>query len=250
MRKGLVLGSFATSRRAAVARAKVCLTPLALVFLQCYSAWTATAAARPIPPSRTVAAIEGGVEPPQSAGTTCPATPTPGQSATLLPNGSWLLLGGLGKEGPQAAAFLEDPELTRVSAIAGSLGVPRAWHTATVLPDGTVLILGGVDSTGRVVNRTEQFDPVTGTFRLQAVAAPTPRAHQTGTVLADGTVLFAGGISEDAAILRRAELWNPTTGQRKALTAEMSVERRDQCATLLASGKVLLWGGTNGDRLR
>src|SRR5215207_9708392 len=67
-----------------------------------------------------------------------------GQSATLLPDGSWLLLGGEGEGGPQRDAYLKDAATGGVRALTGGLLSGRAWHTATLLPDGGVLVLGGV----------------------------------------------------------------------------------------------------------
>jgi hypothetical protein len=88
-----------------------------------------------------------------------------GQTATLLPDGRWLLIGGesggkiigaltiLGNDGVPASNQI----------LPTALAHPRSGHTATVLPDGTVLILGGNGADGSIVTQAEVFDPATGT---------------------------------------------------------------------------------------
>ena len=174
-----------------------------------------------------------------------------GQTATLLPDGSLLLVGGLGQTGPVTTAFIEAHGSTQPAPLENVVNVPRAWHTSTLLPDGNVLVFGGLDSAERVVTTPELFDPLTATFSLLRTPGPTPRAHHSATVLTDGTILIAGGLSSDGVLLTNAELWDPRTGVRTTLPAELTMPRRNHCATLLPNGKVLLWGGTNpsGERL-
>jgi len=63
-------------------------------------------------------------------------------TATLLPDGRVLVVGGSGPDGALASAELWDPE-TASFGPAGSLAQARGHHTATLLPDGRVLIVGG-----------------------------------------------------------------------------------------------------------
>src|SRR5438067_1096660 len=60
----------------------------------------------------------------------------PGQSATLLPNGKWLLIGGESPNGPVTTIAVRDPQTGAISQLDGKLATARAWHTATLLPDG------------------------------------------------------------------------------------------------------------------
>jgi len=101
-----------------------------------------------------------------------PAANVPGQSATRLPDGRVLLIGGLGSAGPMMAATLWDPRTgARVSLPVG-LEHARAWHTATLHPDGSVLIRGGVGATGDVVGAVERFHPAAQVFETLAEDAP------------------------------------------------------------------------------
>src|SRR5262245_1814977 len=88
-----------------------------------------------------------------------------GQSATLLPNGRILLLGGVAADGqPTRAAAFCDAESGAETPLASSLLFARQGHTATVLPDGSVLILGGVNASGALVTQAEIFRPETLSF--------------------------------------------------------------------------------------
>ena len=63
-------------------------------------------------------------------------------TATLLPSGQVLVVGGFNSSGYQASAELYDPANNTWSA-AASLATARAYHTATLLPSGQVLVVGG-----------------------------------------------------------------------------------------------------------
>src|SRR5262249_9666292 len=112
------------------------------------------------------------------------APPTePGQSATLLSSGDWLLLGGEQSGRPVATAKLlgNGRELP-----IGDMRYARSGHTATVLPDGSVLVLGGVGPDGRVVTTAESFNVSTQQFAQLEGLESLARAQHTATLLSDG----------------------------------------------------------------
>lgn len=129
-----------------------------------------------------------------------------GASATLLPDGRWLLLGGEGPRGVQARAELAAGDGLAAARLSATMHRARAWHTATVLPDGTVLIAGGVGGDGSIVGDAELFHPSTQSFELLTDSGITPRAHHTATLLTDGRVLIAGGASSHGTVEAGAEL--------------------------------------------
>ncbi len=179
---------------------------------------------------------------PQSTG----AAATSGQSATLLPDGRWLIAGGEGPGGPQATMAIQDRQTGVTTPLNASLQHPRAWHSATVLPDGSVLILGGVGTDG-VRGDAELFDPETERVEPLRYSALTPRAQHTATLLTDGRVLIVGGLSDTGETLADAELWDPREQSARLLTGALATARRAHRATLLPSGAVLLWGGADND---
>ena len=68
-------------------------------------------------------------------------------TATLLPSGQVLVVGGGGAAGFLASAEVYDLTANRWSG-AGSLTTARANHTATLLPNGQVLVVGGTGESG------------------------------------------------------------------------------------------------------
>jgi RHS repeat-associated protein len=170
------------------------------------------------------------------------APPTaPGQSATLLPDGRWLLLGGEGERA--VSAWLHDAATGQTSALAATLATARAYHSATLLPDGLVLVLGGLGADGTLVRSAELFDPASRRLSTIAATGLLERARHTATLLMDGRVLVAGGVDARGAPVAQAELWNPATRQPDALHARLVYPRSGHAATLLAAEPVLLSGG-------
>jgi RHS repeat-associated protein len=171
-------------------------------------------------------------------------TLAPGQTATLLPDGRWLLLGGETRSGLSAAAGLWDPRTQLTTPLTARMGTPRAWHTATILPDGSVLVAGGVGPDGGVTGALERFELTTE--HVVTLGSAIPRAQHTATLLSDGRVLLTGGIGADGAVHATTELWDSRTG---GLTpgAALADPRAAHEAILLPDGTVLLWGGISAD---
>jgi RHS repeat-associated protein len=173
----------------------------------------------------------------------------PGQSATLLPDGRWLLVGGQLANGRLlSTAEIWDARSGVTTLLSNELRHARAYHSATALPDGTVFIFGGVDSGGQVVGAPELFHPSTETFlpisqssisHLQSSLSLLPRSHHSATLLTDGRLLIAGGVGGDGQALDVGELWDTQSLVRIAHSAA----RRNHTATLLPDGNVLLSGG-------
>src|SRR5262245_26607369 len=169
------------------------------------------------------------------------ATPpvlAPGQSATLLPDGRWLLIGGEGAQGPVDTMTTWTPSTGAMVAVTRGLAHARAWHTATVLPDGTVLIVGGWGAGGAVVDAVERFDPAWSSLRSESIRDPRARAAHTATLLTEGRVLFVGGVGADGALLADAELWEPGRSRAETLAAGLTTARAGHTARLLADGTV------------
>ncbi len=124
-------------------------------------------------------------------------TPRSDHTATLLADGSVLIVGGVSDplRGTQVlAAERFDPIANRFVA-AGPLASGRAGHTATLLADGSVLVVGDGASAVR-------WDPAQHAFVDGATIAP-DRAGHTAVRLADGSVLVAGGTGASTFTLLR-----------------------------------------------
>lgn len=158
-------------------------------------------------------------------------------SASLLPDGSVLLAGGV--ESSLLERFLP---ATGAFVLAGDLGSKRWAHQATELPDGSVLLTGGLGAPG--VHATAQvYDPASGVHAAGSMIGA--RMLHAAAALADGRVLVSGGLpaaSSDTYATASAELFDPATGRFLA-AGTMGVPRTGHTATRLADGRILICGG-------
>jgi Galactose oxidase, central domain len=204
-------------------------------------------------------AIQASIAPP--IGTFTPTAgnmdfPRAGHTATLLQDGTVLIVGGENSTGPLATAEIFNPSNGMFTPTSRSMQTARVGHTATLLTDGTVLVTGGNDATGALAT-AEIFNPATRMFTPTSGNMETARVGHTATLLNDGRVLVAGGgISPEVLFgpvadpgTASAEIFNPTSGQFTPAGNNMSATRIYHTATLLPSGDVLLAGGNIGSAL-
>ena len=163
-------------------------------------------------------------------------------TATLLPNGKVLVVGGLNVSGVLSRAELYDPT-NGAWAPTGQLGRARESHTTTLLPNGKVLVAGGVDVSG-VLRSAELYDPSTGTWRATG-DLNVARSEHTATLLPNGRVLVTAGLPNALFNGRTnaSELYDPATGVWTS-TGFLKTPRSRATATLLPNGKVLVAGGS------
>lgn len=166
-------------------------------------------------------------------------------TATLLPSGHILVVGGMGPGGAMASVELFDPRTNTVRDMP-PLVEPRAAHTATLLESGEVLIAGGFN--GAYLNSVEIMDPVTQEWEKHDVLRQGRSGH-TATPLPNGSILFIGGVGDGWTFLRTAESYEPATMSSKRV-GDLSVPRESHTATLLEDGTVLVVGGHSGRRER
>jgi len=170
-------------------------------------------------------------------------------SATLLPNGTVLIAGGMDASGTALfSADIYDPA-TDTFTPTGSLTLARRSHTATLLPNGKVLITGGRDWSTTYLYSAELYDPKTGKFTTVVNAMKRNRAEHTATLLPSGKVLLTGGYGGTPSAIaynNSAELFDPANNSFTLLVNTMSTGRWGHSAALLPNGKVLLSGGYFG----
>jgi hypothetical protein len=151
------------------------------------------------------------------------SVPRAGLTATVLPDGRVLVVGGFG-----ASAELYDPQ-TGAFHPTGPMANSRGGATATLLANGRVLVVGGLGASAEVYDpqrgafhptgppeclaSAELHDPGTGTFSPTGSMSMC-RESATATRLSDGRVLVAGGFGGFAGTdmrgyLLSAELYQP-----------------------------------------
>jgi len=176
------------------------------------------------------------------------------QSATVLPDGRVLIVGGIGARGAVATAEIWDPVAQSFSA-AGDLHEPRIGHAAAALPDGRVLIVGGDLDSGRPTHTAEIWEPATGTFRD---LGPMPRVRGSGVravTLPDGHVAIFGAeacknhlnrhadptLPECDGTMTRVDLFDPVS-ETFTPAGNTFEDRTWQAAAVTTDGRVLLVG--------
>jgi RHS repeat-associated protein len=138
------------------------------------------------------------------------ATARAGHTATIVPDGTVLVVGGADLSGTAMAA----PEVINVATgtitkldEAGLL--PRAGHTATLLTDGRVLLAGGRAGAPDLVAAPQLWS----VDRQEAHAIDTPltqpRTEHTATLLPDGSVLLTGGRDASGKLVGPSEIFDP-----------------------------------------
>ncbi len=193
------------------------------------------------------------------------SSPRAGQTATMLPSGKVLIVGGQNNQGALATSELYDPQ-TNSFVPSGSMSGPRTGHTSTLLTNGKVLVVGG-GSAGNLtpgeiaaaspwLATAELYDPNTNTFAITGSMHDARIAH-TASLLSDGTVLVIGGFKDYVGSptwlgyesLDSAEIYDPATASFSA-TGPMNTTRFWQTATVLPDGAVLVTGGVGSDLTR
>ncbi|MFP3757693.1 RHS repeat-associated core domain-containing protein [Cupriavidus sp. SIMBA_020] len=179
-------------------------------------------------------------------------------SATLLPDGTVLVFGGIDAKGNT----LTDPEIfvptaSGFSSLANPGLLARSGHSATVLTDGRLLIAGGADASGSALRTVELYDATRNQVervnsamdpaRIQHIAALLPSAKVllwgggdgAGQTLPGGSVFDAGAQQFSAVALESArtlaESLNP--GTVPALVSSVPV---DQAKDVLVAQRLMV----------
>ena len=176
-----------------------------------------------------------------------------GHTATLLPNGKVLVVGGTGTDSEVNHGILTSAELfdptTNTWSNAGELNVPRSGHTVTLLNNGFVLIAGGqnLDEDGLTVNlkSAELYSSDTGFASIADMASA--HMQHTATLLRDGSVLIVGGQDANRNVSDVTERYVFNSGWTSS--GVMDDARSNHTAVLLPNGEVMVAGGYVGNAL-
>jgi MYXO-CTERM domain-containing protein len=160
-------------------------------------------------------------------------------TATQLPTGDVLIIGGVGANGKALATIELYSPTTEGWMTHTAMSVARRDHAATLLADGKVLVTGGTNGVIGL-SSAEVYDPSTRKWKLLS-PMHTVRVAHTATLLQDGRVLVAGGLGAEAWEQSSTEIYDPGSNTW-TFAGPMSVGRSYHTATRLPDGRVLLWG--------
>jgi Galactose oxidase, central domain/Kelch motif len=161
-------------------------------------------------------------------------------TATQLPDGRILIVGGYTREGYLAEAEIFNPLTNQTTQIA-SMNSPRQDHTATLLNDGRVLVVGGYNYIQNWLNDSEVYDVSNDSWTVVPMLA-THGVQHSATLMKDGRVLVVGGVDESGMGTDRVEIYDPQTNSWWG-AMPLSSDRASHTAQLLEDGRVLIVGG-------
>jgi len=172
------------------------------------------------------------------------STPRSGNTATLLPNGKVLVVGGFSGPGVPALASAEvyDPATNTWTPVA-AMNQPRAHHAAVLMGNGKVFVTGGEGGPGNPTpGASEIYDPNTNTWTAaQTVWGSRPNGT-TATVLKDGRVMVYGGV-EQVQPGNQYEFYDPATARATYGRFMGSGDTSYSTVASLANGTVIVVGG-------
>lgn len=183
------------------------------------------------------------------SGCTTMHTGRQGHTATRLPTGEVLILGGeqtvSGEKLLLRNTEVYDPRTGKWSP-AQDLPESRSNHTATLLDDGRIIICGGqsvVNSRPVSLNTCIFYDSSARRFIEGGVTMALGRQQHTATLLADGRVVIAGGQST-GEYTDATEIYDPQANTERLSPGPLMIEQRAQhTATLADDGKTIIFAG-------
>lgn len=178
-----------------------------------------------------------------------PATMTvarAGHSATQLPDGKVLLVGGLSPDGRYQLAEVFDPATETFTVLAAVDNRERGLHATAQLPDGSVLALGGESEATESIESVVQFHGDDGGTSRVLANLLRPRTLVDGAVSRDGRVfLFGGEIGPGNVTTETAESYSASTGP--SAIASLPGPRVGHTTTRLPDGRFLIAGGEDAE---
>jgi len=169
-----------------------------------------------------------------------------GHSATMLPDGRVLIVGGLSADANYQFAEVFDPATETFSVFAAVDNRERGLHATAQLPDGTVLVLGGETEATQPFSSVVQFRGDNGGTSQILANLVRPRTLVEAAVSRDGRVfLFGGEVGPGNLTTDTAEAYSPANGGMPI--ASLPGPRVGHTTTWLTDGRFLIAGGEDAD---
>ena len=148
-------------------------------------------------------------------------------TATMLPDGTVFIFGGVGPDGRLISeAELFNPQTDTFETLPSTGLSPRSKHTTTLLTDGLVFIAGGLSDAGGALKDAELWDFESGGSAKVADKLRDARYGHSAALLADGRVLLSGGLDSRGGKLASGELFGPDAARFTSVTDAQVQELR------------------------
>jgi hypothetical protein len=129
-------------------------------------------------------------------------------TASRLPNGEVLILGGTSAAGAERSGLvIAIGSMAAVTPLPEALSVARTGHTATLTGDELV-VCGGADGAGMPQPSCDVLDAKTYGLR-RTVPLSDARSGHSAAALDNGLIVIAGGVGTDGRPLSSIELYTP-----------------------------------------
>ena len=133
------------------------------------------------------------VPPTNSSGDAASSIPRAMHTATALPDGRILIVGGLSTNNrPLSSVQIYDP-FNNTWTNAAPMRTARFQHAAVALPDGRILVTGGMKHADTLLSSGEIYSLGADVW-MPAPSLKISRSYHTLTALPDGRVIVMGGI--------------------------------------------------------
>ena len=165
-------------------------------------------------------------------------------TASLLPDGRVLIVGGSTEAANYRFAELFDPANETFTPVAGAPDERRWLHAALTLADGSVLIVGGENDSGPLAS-VWRYEPAAARFVAQPPLGEPRSIVRAATGPGDEVLMYGGEQAPDVG-LSTGTGWR--AGTPRALPALPS-PRAWHTLTRLSDGRVLMLGGQHRGEL-
>jgi hypothetical protein len=130
-------------------------------------------------------------------------------TATKMPSGDILILGGRTATAAQASGLIITPTTpsAAVMPLPAALSTARAGHTATLVGN-ELLVCGGADNAGVAIGSCDIIDAMTYGIK-KTIPLATARRDHSAQLLDTGVVVLAAGFGTDGAPLGSIEIYTP-----------------------------------------
>jgi len=167
------------------------------------------------------------------------------QGSVAMPDGSIVLMGGLGG-GLNNDVWLSTDKGATWTQINASAGWSKRYgHSSVAMPDGSIVLLGGYDGSGSEKNDVWRSTDNGATWTQQTASAGWEgRRVQSSVAMPDGSIVLMGGLVTSG--YGKNDTWRSTdngaTWTQQTASAEWSARDRHS-SVVMPDGSIILMGG-------